>query len=304
MDSNLISVVVTTFNRSRYLRETLNSISNQTYKNIEIIVVDDGSNDGQALSNKLICRDFTNVQYFYKKNTGQPDSRNFGIIKSKGDFIGFCDDDDLWHSKKLEWQLEVTNTKKEILIVTGDIEYLDEDGNKTGIIKSHAGYNHGFVFRHLLAKNITASIVPLFHNSVFDKIGFFNPKFTIGEDWEFWRRASYYYKFYALPKVLAYVRRHSESMSELKSKTIQDRLDLYLEANKSLLLWGKNRFNNLDKKLIKQTEQRIFKGWISNLGSKSIKSKALWFLIKKDKKLGILIVYQLMLAQLQKRIIK
>ena len=98
----LVSVVFTTFNRSYFLSETIHNIAYQTYPNIEILIVDDGSFLDIAKDNKTICLKYPNCQYFYKPNTGQPDSRNYGIKRANGDFIGFCDDDDVWILDKLE----------------------------------------------------------------------------------------------------------------------------------------------------------------------------------------------------------
>ena len=96
MNEELVSVIITTYNRSLYLNECLLSVSNQTYKNIEILVIDDGSNKENALINKNICSKYSNCNYLYKENTGQPDSRNYGILRSNGEFFSFCDDDDFF----------------------------------------------------------------------------------------------------------------------------------------------------------------------------------------------------------------
>ena len=65
----LISIIITTYNRNNYLKDTLESIVNQTYGNIEIIVVDDGSKESIAVKNKIICSEYSNCKYFYKNTT-------------------------------------------------------------------------------------------------------------------------------------------------------------------------------------------------------------------------------------------
>src|SRR5690606_22444103 len=133
--------------------------------------IDDGSIDTIAAENKAICEKFSTCNYYYKENSGQPDSRNYGIKKSKGDFFAFCDDDDIWVKDKLEKQISILNTEQEYGLVTGSIEYINREGIKKGTIKSHQGHNHGNVFRDLLVKNRTASIVPLIRKEVIDKAG-------------------------------------------------------------------------------------------------------------------------------------
>ena len=262
--TSLVSVIVTTYNRSIFLREALTSIIFQTYNDIELLVIDDGSESSMATENKKICQLFNKCQYFYKENTGQPDSRNFGINRSKGNYIAFCDDDDYWDINKLEKQIEILNLNPDYALVTGCIEYIQENGQKTGNIKCHEGHNHGYIFESLLIKNRTASITPLLRREVFDKVGYFNPSFTIGEDWEFWRRVSYYYKFYSINQVIAYVRLHPENMSKSRSGEVLEFLLLYRKLTKSLLDWGETRFSKEEKNLIEYVEWQTYRKMLVN----------------------------------------
>lgn len=264
MNTDLVSVIVTTFNRSTFLKDTIDSIHKQTYDNLEILVIDDGSSKIHADINKEVCNQFSKCNYYFKPNSGQPDSRNFGIKKTKGYYIGFCDDDDLWHPQKLELQIQILKKYEDFSIVTGDIEYINEDGSRTNRIKSHIGYNHGYIFDKILIKNRTASITPLFKKEIFNKVGCFNNNFIIAEDWEFWRRVSYYYKFYAINKVLAYVRVHGNSMTSNKDNSPLSRLLLYRRLTQSLLDWGKKRFKKKDLDLIKSLESVKYFELISN----------------------------------------
>ena len=102
--TNLVSIIIPTYNREKYLEEAILSIINQTYKNFEILVIDDGSKENYA---ERICNKYNNCTYLYKKNGGVSSARNFGIKKSKGDFIAFLDDDDVWKINKLEIQLNL-----------------------------------------------------------------------------------------------------------------------------------------------------------------------------------------------------
>ncbi|WP_452227709.1 glycosyltransferase family 2 protein [Lacinutrix sp. MEBiC02404] len=264
MNSNLVSIIITTFNRSTYLKETLNSIVNQSYPLIEILVIDDGSKPDIAKINKEITASFSKCSYYYKANTGQPDSRNYGISRSKGAFVGFCDDDDFWVINKLEKQLAVFNENPDVYVITGDIEYVAVTGQKTGRIKCHRGHNQGYVFASFLEKNRTASITPLLRREVFDKTGFFNPSYTIAEDWEFWRRVSYCFEFYSINEVLAYVRLHPENMSKTRTGKPFDSYELYRKLTKSLLKWGKNRFEPSDYNLIYKIEWQRYRKLMAN----------------------------------------
>ena len=101
----LVSVVVATYNRADLISETLDSILNQTYKIFELIVVDDGSSD----NTEEIVKRYSNgrINYIKTDNWGGPARpRNIGIKQSKGEYIAFCYDDDIWLPKKLEKQIK------------------------------------------------------------------------------------------------------------------------------------------------------------------------------------------------------
>lgn len=263
-ERDLVSVVITTFNRNEYLKETLYSIQNQSYPFIEILLIDDGSDFKISRRNKEIAKCFSKCKYYYKKNTGQPDSRNFGISKSKGVYIGFCDDDDYWVLSKIEKQLSVLKLNPIYSIVTGCIEYVKENSEKTGDVKCHEGHNHGSIFENLLIKNRTASITPLLKREVFNKVGYFNPNFTIAEDWEFWRRLSYYYKFYNIKQVLAYVRLHPENMSKSRTGEPLENYKLYRKLTIALIKWGQGRFNTTDYNLVYSYEWQQYRQIMTN----------------------------------------
>ncbi len=101
----MVSIIIPTYNRALYLKETLSSILNQSFDNFEIIVIDDASSD----NTKSIITGFNSdkIRYINKGKIGIiAKLRNLGIKESKFDYIAFCDDDDLWHSNKLQRQLE------------------------------------------------------------------------------------------------------------------------------------------------------------------------------------------------------
>tara|TARA_R110000850_G_scaffold18084_3_gene54986 strand:- start:28 stop:945 length:918 start_codon:yes stop_codon:yes gene_type:complete len=259
----LVSIILTTYNRSGYLEEALRSIANQTYLNVEILLIDDGSGSDIAKENQRISALFKNCFYYYKDNTGQPDSRNFGIHKSKGDYVGFCDDDDFWLQDKLEKQVAILDRHPEVGLVTGNIEYVNSDGVRTGRVIAQTG-NHGYVFEDFLIKNRTTSITPLLRKKVFDKVGYFNPNFVIFEDWEYWRRVAYYYKFYALPDVLACVRKHNTNITGLVTTEPFEQYVLYRKLTTALLAWGEGRFTKVDKQLIARVSWKRYRQILRN----------------------------------------
>ena len=107
--NELVSIIITTYKRSEYIEESIKSAINQTYKNIEIIVVDDNANDlEERKKTKLIVEKYKDVIYIENKtNLGASFSRNEGIKKAKGKYIAFLDDDDMYEKNKIEEQYKL-----------------------------------------------------------------------------------------------------------------------------------------------------------------------------------------------------
>ncbi|MBW1790042.1 MAG: glycosyltransferase family 2 protein [Deltaproteobacteria bacterium] len=102
MESPLISVVIPVFNGERFLKVSLDSIFGQSYRPLEVIVIDDGSTDG---TQQVVKQYPEKIRYRRQDNSGAPSARNRGIGLAKADFISFADADDLWHPAKLERQM-------------------------------------------------------------------------------------------------------------------------------------------------------------------------------------------------------
>ena len=122
-----ISVVIPTFNHAQYVRETIESVKAQTFGDYEIIVVNDGSpdNTAQALSSYIASGD---IRYFEQPNLGQGAARNLGIKHARGEFIALLDDDDLWPTDRLEWQVEALRREPRVAVIGGAVQLIDERG--------------------------------------------------------------------------------------------------------------------------------------------------------------------------------
>lgn len=124
----LISVIIPSYNSEKYIHEAIRSIQNQSYQNWECLVIDDGSTDStKEIIEKLILDD-QRIKYYYKKNSGLSDSRNFGVTVAKGEFIQFLDSDDVLFPKKLEICVQhyLSETSNNIIFFT-DFEFTKED---------------------------------------------------------------------------------------------------------------------------------------------------------------------------------
>lgn len=137
INNYLVSIIMPSFNAELYIREAIDSVLNQTYKNWELIIVDDGSTDctAKVAKNRLV-RD-KRIHYYFQENGKQGKARNFGISKSKGVFLAFLDADDLWLPEKLEIQLQEIIEKNVDLLFSDcyvfDNYEIDNDSQKMNI---------------------------------------------------------------------------------------------------------------------------------------------------------------------------
>ncbi len=136
-DRPLVSAVIPTYNCEPWIKEAVGSVLNQTYSNIEILVVDDGSTDNtRKVLSPYIKKNI--IHYFYQNNQGPGSARNTGIRKAKGEYVAFLDADDLWLTEKTEKQLAVLEEKAEIKLVLSDSYIIDEkDGRKKEFRNTH-----------------------------------------------------------------------------------------------------------------------------------------------------------------------
>ncbi|MFD1014614.1 glycosyltransferase family 2 protein [Winogradskyella rapida] len=266
MNDVVVSIIIPTLNREAYIGFAIQSILSQTYPHWECIVVDDGSTDNTAKIMADFSQQDTRIAYFKRSNDfpkGVNGARNFGLSKSKGALIAFCDDDDFWLSDKLEKQIPVFKSNPEVGLVTGNIEFVNTDGVRTGRVIKQRG-NHGYVFKDLLFKNRLSMITPVLRREVFDTVGVFNTDFRIEEDWEMWRRVAYYYPFYALPDVLACVRKHDDNTSRMVNTDPYEQFIRYRALTKALLKWGELHFTKKDRGLIAKVEAKRYKQLLKN----------------------------------------
>src|SRR5436309_7380613 len=120
-----VSVIIPVFNGERYIRQTIESVLAQTYRDFELLVIDDGSTDGTAEAVKEYEKD---LRYVHQGNGGASKARNQGIRFSQGKYIAFLDADDLWEPEKLTIQVEFLERNPKIGLVHCNCDGIDEEG--------------------------------------------------------------------------------------------------------------------------------------------------------------------------------
>ncbi|WP_281231896.1 glycosyltransferase family 2 protein [Flavobacterium gelatinilyticum] len=291
--SPLVSVIITTYNRTFYLKKAIDSVFNQTYKNLEVIVVDDGTIGDE---NQNLCSEYNSITYLKIKNSGGPcKPRNEGIKISKGKYIIFLDDDDIWEPNKIEVLQDVLEKNPSFGLAHHYCKLIDENDNELNKYVGKPGKiedKHGDISMKMIG-NYTVSDYPLCRAEIIRKVGFFNEKMiAAGEDVEYWNRVSFFTKFYYVDLPLTRYRIHSSNNSKINEKEYL-KLNLY---NKEFITEYKNRgiiskkdYPRYIQKLV-HNQIKMFK--LNYLKSLSILNKldSFWFLNWKNFKLFIFIL--------------
>jgi glycosyltransferase involved in cell wall biosynthesis len=207
-----ISIIIPIYNQEKYICETIDCLLNQTFQDWECIIINDGSTDStEEIVRKTIIGD-SRFKYIFQQNKGLPGARNAGIKLSEGDYIVFLDSDDLLSNLMLQITSEYLDNNKEIAIVSGAWDYIDEKGRT---ISSKLGPAKSDDYRKdLLFENLFPIHVALLRKEVILKIGGFDESLISHEDWDFWLRAAFSgFKFSSIEPIVAHYRKHQNCMS-------------------------------------------------------------------------------------------
>jgi len=270
----LVSVVVTCYNHEDYIQECLLSILKQTYTNIELIVIDDGSKDKSLEVIKKLQNEYT-FTYKHQENQGVCAALNHGLSLASGKYICCCDSDDKFASTKIEEQvLFLENNLKYKLCYTNKIffnnsgDYVREDPGKR---------RSGWLFEPILLGEFSMPFSShMLYREVYDQIGLFDTDLKI-QDWDMFLRITKVFEVGFLNKDLLYYRRHDSNlhagentMFNVKYKVLQKWKNdpLYSKAIMKLDIHYFNDFAKHDKiralkmlpRILKYKNSKMLKG--------------------------------------------
>lgn len=180
-----ISVIIPTYNRKNLVVKAIKSVLAQSYKNYELIVVDDGSDDG---SGEYIKQYFPQIKLLQQENKGVSSARNIAIKHAKGKWIAFLDSDDLWHNDKLETQISYLNQNPEYKICHSE-EIWIKDGIRINPMHKHQKLAGDIYHKSVELCSISISTVIL-HKEIFTQIGLFDENLPACEDYDLWLRVT------------------------------------------------------------------------------------------------------------------
>jgi glycosyltransferase involved in cell wall biosynthesis len=176
-----VSVVIPTYNYGRFIAGTLDSVLAQTFQDLEVVVVDDGSADDTVAVVKPYQRD-SRVRYFRTANQGPAAARNTGIRLAKAPLVAFLDADDLWLPTKLECQVERFWSNPDLGLVYSRRLLIDEDGCR--LVYNQPPLHRGWVLPKLFRTNFVCFSSSVVRRCLFDEIGLFDEQLTQSEDYD------------------------------------------------------------------------------------------------------------------------
>ncbi len=202
----LVSVVIPAYNAALYLAEAVKSLQAQSYQNLHIIIVNDGSKDDTAkVADELAARD-KRIEVIHKTNAGVSAARNDALKAVQGEYVCFLDADDAYLPEKIAKQVEFLEAHRELDLVYCDNYNGDEQLNPIELPPSNhppVPFKQAFIYR-----NWFSPIAPMLRTSLVKKVGFFDATLHGGEDWDYWIRCLEHTDFGHIPEPLGIYRRH------------------------------------------------------------------------------------------------
>ena len=199
-DAPKVSVVIATYNMAQYLHEAVHSVLEQSFQDLEVHIIDDGSSDNTERVVAALLRD-GRVSYHRQDNAGQTKAKNNGLKHCRGEFVGFCDADDVWLPHKIERQLEVLRADERIGAVYTKNQKIHHSGE---IVQEEDGagpYFSGWITEELFKRNFISFGTVLARRKCLEEFGGFNESYRMGIDWDLWLRMSTRYKIEFLDDV-------------------------------------------------------------------------------------------------------
>ncbi len=209
----LVSVIMPTYNGSKYIEASIDSALAQTYPHVEVIVIDDGSKDNTT---EVVSRYGDRVTLIQQQNAGTAAARNLGIRSSHGELIALLDHDDLWLPEKLQKQVPIFAESPRVGMVHTGARWFQTE---THAITSEVLPAPILDYHDLLAWCLVSCCTVLFTRKAFDEAGGFDASLLGTDDWDMWIRIAALYEVRGLREVLSEVRLHSSNQGSNAERT-------------------------------------------------------------------------------------
>ena len=202
-----VSVVVAACNAESTLVDTLNSVSRQTFRDFEAIVVDDGSRDGTLRLLESHAARWPWLRWEHQENRGVAAARNRGIELARGEWIAFLDADDLWLPDKLASQMALADRVPTLSVIYCDVRYFSRRREARHTLLQRRPHATGRVLRELFMNNFVYTSAALVRKATLLDVGGFNPRHKVNEDVDLWMRLAENHEIGCVDEALVKYRR-------------------------------------------------------------------------------------------------
>ncbi|MDD5659464.1 MAG: glycosyltransferase [Actinomycetota bacterium] len=245
----LVSIIIPVYNGSNYLKEAIDSAISQTYENIEVIVVDDGSND-DGRTEKIAKSYKDKIRYFHKANGGVASALNFGIKVMNGEYFSWLSHDDVYYKEKISVQMNLMIASINPVILYSDFDFIDS--NSIVLRSKHVkSFSKDKFLISLINSHSIHGCTLLIPKICFEDLGDFNEKLKTTQDYDLWFRFAKKYEFKHIPQVLVKSRVHAEQDSnKLSEIKIKETTDYYKNSVEFLVTDYKKKYKKCYLKFI------------------------------------------------------
>jgi glycosyltransferase involved in cell wall biosynthesis len=228
-NTDLVTIIIPTFNRAEFIGDAIKSVLTQTYSNIELIVIDDGSTD--QTEDIILTFSDDRLTYIKQRNKGRSNARNHALSLASGRYITFLDSDDLYLPNKIESQVAYLKNHPGVGMVYTSAHCIDTHGKM--LEHKYLASTSGLIYESIAFFTPVTITLPtvMTYKSVLDQVGNFDEKMDRFEDTDMWRRISKCYRIDAMPEFTCLLRTHQDnSLLNQSPNKIRSALDYY--ANK------------------------------------------------------------------------
>lgn len=245
-----VTVALIAYNHEKYIKDALDSIVNQSYKNIQFIVINDYSTDN---TNEIILEYQKKYQFDYinnEENKGLCYNLNKAIDLAAGKYIALCASDDYWAEDKIEKQVSFYEKNPDLGFIYGRYHLVDNNNNITGTDNTKP--LSGNIFDSLLIENTIGAVTVMVKKDVYEKVGKYNPELQI-EDYYMWLKITNKFQVAYMNEFLAYYRQHENNFSK---KTVT----MIRNEEKIIYQWKSYKsFRKVEKKWLIRWTQSLMK---------------------------------------------
>jgi glycosyltransferase involved in cell wall biosynthesis len=207
-----VAVIIATYNTAAHVGEAVRSVLAQTLSDLELVIVDDGSTDDTASVLAEFLAD-GRVRCVRQENRGQAAAKNRGLRESRAPIVGFCDADDYWHPRKLEWQLPAFEAPEVGVVYSRERRFRDGPNGREPVLYLPERCHVGRVTEPLFVENFVPFGTALVRRELLERWGAFDEQYRMSIDWELWLRLSLHCEFYFVDEVTYFYRIWDQQMS-------------------------------------------------------------------------------------------